>query len=236
MYDESKVRMILRRATEIDVAKSSSMTRHEIMQVASELEISRDAVEQALREADAERMQVAPPAKPAMSTLRVINLSAGAGVAYGLLMTGTIVPHMGLGVAIGGLWTGLLMVSGGLAVAGRASSLTQFVSRNAALWLGVGFGWLITAELALKLGLAGGSMIQPSIVRTLMAFAVTSLGGIAFMAFSRMRRPADTAANGGSGTSGVARVWTRAKRWIRDRIVERLVIRVRVPRVWPRST
>ena len=242
MYDESKVQGILRRATEIDAAKSASMTRHEIMQVAAELEISREAVEQALREVDAAPPPTVMPApRSGLSALRVLNLSAGAGVVYGLLMTSAAVSQMtDVGVAVGGLWTGLLMASGGLAVAARTTSLRHFIFRNASLWLGVGFGWSIAVELALKFGslstFGSGTFLQMGLVRAATAFTVTTIGGVAFVALRRLSRPNGSAASGGSGTGTVARVWARAKRRLQEWLLERLVIRVRLPRVLARST
>jgi hypothetical protein len=223
MYDEPTVKAILQRAIELDALKTSQLAKHDIVQIASELGISEASVNEAIREvstAGATAKSVA--ARPQLSTLRLLNLCIGGGVLYGLLTNQAMVsPGVGSFIAGSALWVSLLMASGGLAVTERTRSLTRFIVRNSAVWLGAGFGWTVAAQLMSKFGAPHVVFVvdelNMAIIRLVTTFAITTIAGAAFIL---LKRVANVSTSSGTQSGGrfawIGRAVHRAKQWIVD--------------------
>lgn len=222
MYDESRVKAILQKAIELEAAKASTLTRHEIVQMASEIGVSPSSVDEAILELDK-----VPPASVQLepqrwSSLRLLNVSGGLGIACGVLTSGVVIsPFTGMLIATTGVWGALSMVSGGLALANGGRSVLNFVRRNTAVWLGFGFGWTIWIQAVAKYGLLPTSHfaidpIRVALVRSVVALSITTLAGLTYLALKRVRQTttSDTPSEGSWFRNTVA----RASRWIKSRL------------------
>lgn len=149
MYDDSEVKAILKRAVEID-ATPQQTSREELLRIAAEVGVSREAVQQAIAEHSRSTPATPVRAREPLRALRVLNLAAGGGILAGLISNTGFLSQMPLGLApfVSLLFTGgLMMISGGLAFSSRRRSMLGFVRRNSGLWLGAFFGWSITYAL-----------------------------------------------------------------------------------------
>lgn len=222
MYDEPTVKKILQRAMELDAIKTSHLAKHDVVQIAAELGISEASVNEAIREVSSGTAIQPAPARPQLSTLRLLNLAAGAGVLFGFITNRVFAGPMAGGVIAGtALWVSLLMVSGGLAASERTRSLARFFVRNSAVWLGVGFGWRIAAELMLKLGSPHMVFVvdefRMALTRFAMIFAITTVAGAAFILLKR-QAPAATSSRTPSGGrfAWIGGAVRRVKQWLID--------------------
>ena len=223
MYDESAVKAILQRAIDLDASKAAAMTRDEVVQVASEIGISSASVHEAIQAYEAAPRPPSLDRPHQFSALRLLNLSAGAGILCGIMTTGQFVSLFD-GTMIGtGIFGVLLMVSGGLALTDRSRSLASFARRNAALWLGMGFGWAASAQAAAKYGsIAGRVAFDPfrmGIVWAGLALALTTVAGSVFLVAKRVL-PDSGPASGSppNGGSRLRHAIERVRRWCADRL------------------
>lgn len=226
MYDESEVKAILHRAIELDATRADSMTRNDIVQVASELGVSEASVDEAIRDLRRQSGERALQSTRVgqLSPLRILNVSAGAGVLCGLFTPG--VSGVGTGLVGTGLWAGLLMLSGGLAFTDRSRSLSNFVRRNTAAWLGVGFGWIIWAEAMIRQPTIS---IQIALIRSATALVVTTIAGSAFILITRsFEKRERSGADSGGGRNRLARIVSRLRQWLLDRLGTTAVVFSRV--------
>lgn len=230
MFDESQVKAILQRAIELDTARGGKLSRDELVQVAAEVGISREALEQAL----AEQTPVQPVTHPytvqpvRLSVLRLLNLSTAIGVAGGLLASNAW--HVGVravpfGTSVVGTlcFGGLIMLSGGLALSDNTKSVRRYLEENIGVWLGFSFGGVLASRLVGTFGsvvYAPQWIIESAFATSIIGFVVTSLVGTTLLIIRRASAHSPVAASGskpgdpGSPPSFLSRAVAGVRRWL----------------------
>lgn len=190
-FNEDDVRAVIARAIELD-ARGGMSTTEDLRAIASEIGISRAAMDAALAEhAQRSRAEVSRSAGPTALTTAAIGVPLG--VAAGALL-GVASPLIGLG-ALGLMAVGL-GASGALVVSlGRQPTVRSFQFRNFLLWAGVTAGGFVSASL-----FGAGSLPLPGILvgwcmRSWVASSI--LGSAAVIA---VRRAAGGDTDGGART------------------------------------
>ena len=231
MYDDSEVKAILKRAVEIDSTPQQT-SREELLRIAAEVGVSRQAVQQAIAEQSRPILATPVPAREPLRALRVLNLAAGGGILAGLISNTGILSQMPLGLApfVSLLFTGgLMMISGGLAFSSRRHSMFGFVRRNSGLWLGAVFGWSITYAL-LETGSVG---IFPRLFFAgLTGGLLTTVIGVLFLAAARSSANANRESSDGDRPNGLL---ARVVATLRDTTAKFWHLVSRGPSSWQRN-
>lgn len=229
MFDESQVKAILQRAIELDSARSGELSRDELMQVAAEVGVSREAVEQALAEQAPMQSVIQGTVQPVrLSVLRLLNLSTAIGIAGGLLSSGAW--HFGfrsvpIGTSVVGTlcFGALIMLSGGLALSDAAKSVRRYLEENVGVWLGFSFGGVLAGGLIAKFGSVVFSpqwIIDSAFATSIIGFVVTSVVGTALLTIRRASAQSPAVSNGsnpggpGSPPSFLRGVAAGIRRWL----------------------
>ncbi|HSK18598.1 MAG TPA: hypothetical protein VK912_05620 [Longimicrobiales bacterium] len=211
MFDESQVKAILQRAIELDSARSGELSRDELMQVAAEVGVSREALEQALAEqAQIHPVTLANTVQPVrLSVLRLLNVSTAIGIAGGLLSSNAW--HLGvravpLGTSVVGTlcFGALIMLSGGLALSDATKSVRRYLEENIGVWLGFSFGGVLAGSLIAKFGSVVYSpqwIIDSAFATSIIGFVVTSVVGTTLLTIRRAAAHTP-AVSGGSKPGG----------------------------------
>jgi hypothetical protein len=230
MFDESQVKAILQRAIELDSARGGELSRDDLMQVAAEVGVSREALEQALAEQtpikSVARANTVQPVR--LSVLRLLNLSTAIGLAGGLLSSGAW--HFGVrAVPIGTSVVGtlcfgaLIMLSGGLALSDTTKSVRRYLEENIGVWLGFAFGGVLAGGLIAKFGsvvYAPQWIIDSAFGTSIIGFVVTSVVGTTLLTIRRASAHSPAVSGGskpggpGSPPSFLTRAAAGIRKWV----------------------
>lgn len=226
MYDEAMVKRIIERAIELDAAGSAMMTRQDILAIATELGISRSAVDQALAEsAVPTRASTSLVAGP-LSTLKLLAVTTALGATSGVLVSAGAHAFItgsdgiaGISMAVTLIDAAFIMLSGALAVLPGTRHVRSFLERNFGVWLGAAFGGTVALELFAVV--PGFSAIQP-LASYGIKLLVTSLAGGCVVAYRTRSKSkdADSASTDGTAQATMSmrdRVIRVVRRWL-DRL------------------
>jgi hypothetical protein len=141
-FNDDEVRAVIARATELD--GRGLTTSDEIRAIASELGISRAAMEAALQE-HARAVRPETIRRDRLSGLALTAVGVPLGVAAGalLVMAGPLIGVGVLGLSVVGLGASAALVL----KMGRSATVTSFQVNNLLLWAGIAMGSVVTASL-----------------------------------------------------------------------------------------
>jgi hypothetical protein len=210
-FNEAQLKAVIARAIQLD-ARGLTTSADEVRSIASEIGISQEAVDAALRE-HARNLEPKISLATARRTDAVvaagIPLGVGAGVLLGAASPFTALSAMGL-VAAGLVASGALVV-----IQGKDATQRSFLFRNFMLWSGLTVGGAVTVGL-----LGTGPLAIPGIIvgwglRSWIASSI--LGSAAVIA---VRRATKTTGTGGDSPTPAEQVSVRRRM---RRAIRRLV-------------
>ena len=229
-FSDEEMKAVLARA--IDLDEKGVTTTREIREIAQELQISREAVDMALRE-HAANLSPRMRASGKRATSVLIVAGAALGVVAGSFLndasTREIVGALAALKLVGLIASGVIIV-----LEGRAATLRSFNFKNGVFWASVGFG----SVAALSLSEAGAIALPGTIIAWCLRswLASSILGSAAVVAIRRGARaagPGPSSTSSGTGAYDVGRRVSRAAKrlvhWVSDTF-RRETSRLRVAR------